>query len=136
GTLQPRKNQLAAIKAALLLRKAGKDVTVHLIGYHDLHTEYAKAVRDYVAEQGLENHVVFHGFVSRPEHFYRNCDVLLISALDESMPQTMLQAMASGVAVISPSVGGVSELIKHRYSGLIARGNSPEELANAVKEFL
>ncbi|TGS71793.1 glycosyltransferase [Mesorhizobium sp. M3A.F.Ca.ET.201.01.1.1] len=136
GTLQPRKNQLAAIKAALLLRKAGKDVTVHLIGYHDLHTEYAKACRDYVAEQGLENHVVFHGFVSRPEHFYRNCDVLLISALDESMPQTMLQAMASGVAVISPSVGGVSELIKHRYSGLIARGNSPEELANAVKEFL
>jgi len=48
----------------------------------------------------------------------------------------MLQAMASGVAVVSPSVGGVSELIKHRYNGLIAKDTSPEELANAVKEFL
>ncbi|TJV40672.1 MAG: glycosyltransferase [Mesorhizobium sp.] len=136
GTLQPRKNQLAAIKAALLLRKAGRDVTVHVIGYDDLLCDYAKACRDYVAEQGLENHVIFHGFVSDPERFYASCDVLLISALDESMPQTMLQAMASGVAVVSPSVGGVSELIKHRYSGLIAKDASPEELANSVKEFL
>ncbi|WP_246691210.1 MULTISPECIES: glycosyltransferase [unclassified Mesorhizobium] len=136
GTLQPRKNQLAAINAAVLLRKAGHNVTVHVIGYDDLHVEYAKECRDYVAEQGLENHVIFHGFVSDPERFYASCDVLLISALDESMPQTMLQAMASGVAVVSPSVGGVSELIKHRYNGLIAKDTSPEELANAVKEFL
>ncbi|MER9030634.1 glycosyltransferase [Mesorhizobium sp. M0674] len=136
GTLQPRKNQLAAINAAVLLRKAGHNVTVHVIGYDDLHVEYAKECRDYVAEQGLENHVIFHGFVSDPERFYAGCDVLLISALDESMPQTMLQAMASGVAVISPSVGGVSELIKHRYNGLIAKDTSPEELANAVMEFL
>ncbi|WFP75509.1 glycosyltransferase [Mesorhizobium sp. WSM4906] len=136
GTLQPRKNQLAAIKAAGLLRKAGHEVMVHVIGYDDLHSDYAKACRDCVAEQGLENHVIFHGFVSDPEPFYAACDVLLISALDESMPQTMLQAMASGVAVVSPSVGGVSELIKHRYNGLIAKDTSPEELANAIKEFL
>lgn len=136
GTLQPRKNQLAAIKAALLLRKAGLGVTVHVIGYDGLHSDYAKTCRDYVAEKDLENHVIFHGFVSDPERFYASCDILLISALDESMPQTMLQAMASGVAVISPSVGGVSELIKHRYNGLIAKDASPEELANAVKEFL
>ncbi|WP_157999236.1 glycosyltransferase [Mesorhizobium amorphae] len=136
GTLQPRKNQLAAIKAALLLREAGHDVRVHVIGYDDLHSEYAKACRVYVAEQGLENHVIFHGFVSDPERFYASCDLLLISALDESMPQTMLQAMASGVAVVSARVGGVSELIKHRYNGLIAKDASPEELANAVKEFL
>ncbi|MGX9144751.1 glycosyltransferase [Mesorhizobium sp. 128a] len=136
GTLQPRKNQLAAIKAALLLQKAGHNVTVHVIGYDDLRVDYANECRDYVAEHGLENHVIFHGFVSDPERFYASCDVLLISALDESMPQTMLQAMASGVAVVSPSVGGVSELLRHRYSGLIARDASPEELAKAVQEFL
>ncbi|TPK07404.1 glycosyltransferase [Mesorhizobium sp. B2-5-7] len=136
GTLQPRKNQLAAIKAALLLHKAGYDVTVHVIGYDDLHSDYAQECRDYVAKQRLDDRVIFHGFVSDPERFYAFCDVLLISALDESMPQTMLQAMASGVAVVSPSVGGVSEVIKHRYNGLIAKDNSPEELANAVKEFL
>ncbi|CDX28980.1 Glycosyl transferase [Mesorhizobium plurifarium] len=136
GTLQPRKNQLAAIKAALLLRKAGHDVTVHVIGYDDLRPDYAKECRDYVVEQGLEDHVILHGFVSDPERFYARCDLLLISALDESMPQTMLQAMASGLAVVSPSVGGVSELIKHRYSGLIAKNTSPEELAQSVKEFI
>ncbi|TIP40918.1 MAG: glycosyltransferase [Mesorhizobium sp.] len=136
GTLQPRKNQLAAIEAALLLRKAGHDVTVHVIGYDDLRPDYAKICGNYVAEQGLEDHVIFHGFVSDPEHFYASCDLLLISALDESMPQTMLQAMASGLAVVSPNVGGVSELIKHRYSGLIAKNTSPEELAQSVKEFI
>ncbi|MER8810192.1 glycosyltransferase [Mesorhizobium australicum] len=136
GTLQPRKNQLAAIRAALLLHKAGYNIAVHVIGYDDLHSDYAQECRDYVAKQRLENCVIFHGFVSDPERFYAFCDVLLISALDESMPQTMLQAMASGVAVVSPSVGGVSEVIKHRYNGLIAKDTSPEELANAVKEFL
>lgn len=136
GTLQPRKNQLAAIKAALLLRKAGHDVTVHVIGYDDLRPDYAKACYDLVKEEGLEEKVIFHGFVSDPERFYASCDLLLISALDESMPQTMLQAMASGVAVVSTNVGGVSELIKNRYSGLIAKNTSPEELAQAIKEFL
>ncbi|TGR83304.1 glycosyltransferase [Mesorhizobium sp. M2D.F.Ca.ET.223.01.1.1] len=136
GTLQPRKNQLAAIEAALLLRKAGHDVTVHVIGYDDLRPDYAKACRDYVVEQGLEDHVIFHGFVSDPERFYASCDLLLISSLDESMPQTMLQAMASGLAVVSPNVGGVSELIRHRYSGLIAKNTSPEELAQSIQEFL
>ncbi|WP_292414309.1 glycosyltransferase [Mesorhizobium sp.] len=136
GTLQPRKNQLAAIKAALLLRQAGHDVTVHVLGYDDLRPDYAKVCRDYVVEQGLENHVIFHGFISDPERFYASCDLLLISALDESMPQTMLQAMASGLAVVSPSVGGVSELIKHRYSGLIAKDTSPEELARVIREFI
>ncbi|MBZ9814132.1 glycosyltransferase [Mesorhizobium sp. CA7] len=136
GTLQPRKNQLAAIKAALLLQKVGHDVTVHVLGYDDLRPDYAKVCRDYVVEQGLEDHVIFHGFVSDPERFYASCDLLLISALDESMPQTMLQAMASGLAVVSANVGGVSELIKHRYSGLIAKNTSPEELAQSVKELI
>lgn len=136
GTLQPRKNQLAAIKAALLLREAGHDITVHVIGYDNLRPDYAMGCRDYVVEKGLEDHVIFHGFVSDPERFYASCDLLLISALDESMPQTMLQAMASGLAVVSTNVGGVSELIKHRYSGLIAKNTSPEELAKAIKEFI
>lgn len=136
GTLQPRKNQMAALEAAAILRDRGVDIEMHVIGYDDLAGDYGKLCRDFVTEQGLDQSIVFHGFVSDPERFYSSCDMLLISALDESMPQTMLQAMASGVAVVSPAVGGVAELIKHRYNGMIARGASAEELASAVLEFL
>src|SRR5690606_11746819 len=40
GTLQPRKNQLEAIKATALLKETGVDVTLDLIGYTEFFPDY------------------------------------------------------------------------------------------------
>lgn len=136
GTLQPRKNQLAAVQAAVLLLRKGYDISLDLIGYTEFLPEYVKECRKVAEENGLGEKVILHGFIENPKPFYDNADILLIAATDESMPQTMLQAMAAGVPVISTNVGGVSEIIKHRYSGLLTKDHSPASLAEAVEELI
>ncbi len=136
GTLQPRKNQLAAIQAAVALTEAGHDIQMDLIGYVEFAEDYVSECRRVVEEHGLTEKIVFHGFIAEPKAFYDQADLLLISATDESMPQTMLQAMSAGVPVVSTNVGGVSEIIKHRYSGFLTRNDSPQAMVEAVGEYI
>lgn len=136
GTLQPRKNQLAAIHAAVALTQAGFDVSMDLIGYTEFFKDYVIECRRVAAENGLSDKILFHGFIDNPKPFYDQADLLLISATDESMPQTMLQAMAAGVPVVATNVGGVSEIIKHRYSGFMTRDDSPDAMAAAISEYI
>ncbi|MCW5770621.1 MAG: glycosyltransferase [Rhodospirillaceae bacterium] len=132
GTLQRRKNQLAAIEAVELLAQQGFDVEMHLLGYDHFDTQYFQECNQAAAR--IAGRVFFHGFVENPEGFYgTRYDILLIAATEESMPQTMLQAMAAGLLVVSTDVGGVTELIKHRYSGVIASGDGATDLADALQ---
>jgi glycosyltransferase involved in cell wall biosynthesis len=136
GTLQPRKNQLGALKAAVLLKEAGFDVSLDLIGYSELNQPYTNECFEFIEANGLQDVCTIHGFIDDPEPFYNSTDMLLISATDESMPQTMLQAMAMGIPVVSTNVGGVSEIIKHRYSAFMTKDDSPEAMAASITEYL
>lgn len=136
GTLQPRKNQLGALKAAALLKETGVDVSLDLIGYSELNQPYTDECVAFIESNGLQGICTIHGFIDEPEPFYNKADMLLISATDESMPQTMLQAMAMGIPVVSTNVGGVSEIIKHRYSAFMTKDESPEAMAASITEYL
>ncbi|MGN8344560.1 glycosyltransferase [Pseudomonas sp. SMV71] len=136
GTLQPRKNQLGAIQAAILLNEAGFDVSVDLIGYDVFNDVYVQQCTSLIKNSGFPDKFTLHGFIDDPKPFYDRADLLLISATDESMPQTMLQAMAMGIPVVSTNVGGVGEIIKHRYSGFLSKNDSPEAMAAAISEYM
>lgn len=136
GTLQPRKNQLGAIQAAILLNESGFDISLDLIGYNVFHSQYVVECTSLIEASGLKDKFTVHGFIDDPKTFYETADLLLISATDESMPQTMLQAMASGIPVVSTNVGGVGEIIKHRYSGFLSKDDSPEAMAAAISQYL
>jgi glycosyltransferase involved in cell wall biosynthesis len=133
GTLQRRKNQLEAIRAVGLLVQQGQDVTLDLIGYDELVPDYVEACRQEIISLGLQDRVTIHGFTDTPERFYQNrCRILLMPSTSESMPQTVLQAMAAGLLVVTTDVGGVGEIIQHRYGGIIAEGADAAALAKAI----
>lgn len=136
GTLQPRKNQLAVIRAIERLRQQGHDVAADFIGYTEFDPEYVSDCRKVIADCNLDENVKLHGFVEDPLVFYNRADLLLVAAVDESMPQTIIQAMACGVPVASTNVGGVKEILRHRYTGLLISGQGPDEIASTVLEWL
>lgn len=133
GTLQPRKNQLEAIRAVGLLARQGLDVTLDIIGYDRIVPDYPDACRKAILSLGLQDRVTIHGFIDKPEHFYQGrCQILLMASTDESMPQTVLQAMAAGLMVVTTDVGGIGEILRHRYGGILAGGHDAPALAEAV----
>ena len=61
-----------------------------------------------------------------------NADVLLLPSLSEGLANVAIEAMASGVLVVSSNVGGMSELITHGVSGFLVNPYSSDEITEAI----
>ena len=60
-------------------------------------------------------------------------DALVMTSLWEGLPLLLLEAMHTGVPVVSVPVGGVPEIIEHGRTGLLSRGYDAGELAELVR---
>jgi len=134
GTVQPRKNQLEAIEAVKLLADRGYEVGLTIIGYTVFLPDYVQACEQLIADYGLQARVTLSGFERDPLKHYRQADLLLCCSLDESMPQTILQAMAAGVPVVSTEVGGVRETVKDRSNGILFEGTDAASIALGLEK--
>lgn len=132
GTIQPRKGQLNAIKAVAKLKEKGIAVKLVLLGYDDLLPDYVDECRITIKRFNLEDQVSIPGFSPSPKVYYDNADFLLCSSDEESMPQSILKGMASGMRVITTPVGGVKELVVDGFSGIVSHGCEAEDLEEAI----
>jgi colanic acid/amylovoran biosynthesis glycosyltransferase len=90
----------------------------------------------------LGHKVSFPGFISQAqlrELFYRSHIFLHPSERgadgnQEGVPNSMLEAMASGLAVFATEHGGIPEAIENGESGILVRENDDEALARALRE--
>jgi glycosyltransferase involved in cell wall biosynthesis len=62
--------------------------------------------------------------------------VFLIPSQSESFGLAALEAMSCGVPVVSSSVGGLPELVKHNESGFIAEIGDVERMAKYTLDLL
>ena len=89
---------------------------------------------------GLGDKVSFPGFVSQAqlrELFYRSHIFLHPSERgadgnQEGVPNSMLEAMASGLPVFATEHGGIPEAIEHGKSGILVKESDDEALAHAL----
>lgn len=132
GTVQPRKGQRNAIQAVANLKEKGIIVKLVLLGYDDLSTDYVDECRKTITGFNLENQVFMPGFSPSPKAYYDQSDFLLCSSDEESMPQSILKGMASGIKVITTPVGGVKELVVDGFSGIVSHGYEAEDIEEAI----
>jgi glycosyltransferase involved in cell wall biosynthesis len=86
-------------------------------------------------ELGLEN-VDFVGQVSPVEmaRLYDRADIYLNSPNIDNMPNSVIEAFAAGLPVITTSAGGIPYIVTHGETGLMSEPNDHESLAkNAIK---
>lgn len=62
--------------------------------------------------------------------------VLAMPSRWEAFPYLLLEAMASGLAVVASDVGGVRECVRDRENGLLVKAGDARELAMALQELL
>ena len=54
----------------------------------------------------------------------------------EGLGLVILEAMESGVPVVASAVGGITDIIKHEYNGLLVEQKNPKAIADAVDRVL
>lgn len=85
-------------------------------------------------EKGLEEKVIFLGNSSEIDKILCFSDLFLLTSEKESFGLAALEAMASGVPVISSNTGGLPEVNKHGVSGFLSAIGDVEDMAsNALK---
>jgi glycosyltransferase involved in cell wall biosynthesis len=62
--------------------------------------------------------------------------VFTMASISESSPNVVVEAMATGLPVVSTRVGGIPELVQHGETGLLVDPNNPEQLADSLAELL
>jgi glycosyltransferase involved in cell wall biosynthesis len=97
--------------------------------------EMAKAKRR-VAELGMGRTFFFTGHRTDLLDIYTSLDVFLMTSLTEGLPNTVLEAMALQVPVVSTIVAGVPELISHGETGFLAPIRDVDGLSNHVTQLL
>jgi len=85
-----------------------------------------------VERLGLKNIVYFTGHRSDLKAIYASFDLFLMTSRTEGMPNTLLEAMALGLPVVSTAVGGVTELVADGETGILTPPASVAELTGAV----
>ncbi len=94
--------------------------------------------------QHLEGDVVFLGAKSHEElkTIYASADIFAAPSVtaqngdQEGLPTTILEAMASGLAVVASSHGGIKELIENGGNGILVQEKNSRQLAEGINRLL
>jgi glycosyltransferase involved in cell wall biosynthesis len=63
-------------------------------------------------------------------------DVFVLPSLNEGLPLTVLEAMASGTPAIATAIGGTDEVISDGRTGLLVPPRDARALAHAIERLL
>ena len=133
GRVDHRKGALELIDAVDRLRD-GPDFEVLISG---IGPDY-EATQRYVAELALQDRVVFSGYVDYDQvpEVYRAADVFVSPTWSEGFSNTIVEAMATGLPVISTRSVGVVDCIDHDRNGLLTAVHDVEAFAAAMRRVL
>lgn len=140
GRLIEKKGLRNLILAADILRQHGRRFQVEIVGNGPLR----QSLEAQVIQLGLSDHIRFLGPLSHEmlcRIYQRVCLFALpcVVAADgdrDGIPNVLLEAMASGVPVVSTPISGIPEVIRSEVEGLLVPPNNPGKLADALDRLL
>ncbi|WP_159628355.1 TIGR03088 family PEP-CTERM/XrtA system glycosyltransferase [Massilia puerhi] len=134
GRLQDVKDQATLVDAfALLCRMLPQEpLRLVLVGDGPLRASLAAQV----AANGLQDRVWLAGARADVAPVMRGFSLFALSSIAEGTPVTLLEAMASGLPVVSTAVGGIPDLVADGANGALVPPSNPQALAQALAAYV
>jgi len=125
--LDPVKDHSTLLQAAEMALKSGVDLRLVIVGDG---TQRAALEKELASKLNLSRRTLFAGEVRNVADWLNSFDVFVLPSLSEGMSNTLLEAMAVGVAPIATAVGGNPEVVEHGHSGLLVRPGDAKEICD------
>lgn len=128
GDLIPRKNYIAAIKA---IAKCKNPNLHYLICGKGPELENLKML---VKKLSVENQIHFLGFRTDIKELLKTADIFLFTTLQEGMPRSMMEAMASGLPCIASKIRGNVDLLEDGKGGYLVQVDDVSVIAEKLQK--
>jgi glycosyltransferase involved in cell wall biosynthesis len=96
---------------------------------------YARGLEHYAKELGLEN-ILWTGYREDVARYYASMDVLVQPSVAEALPLAVLEALETGVPIIASRTGGIPEVVRNEFNGLLYPPGDEEELTRSIQRFV
>jgi glycosyltransferase involved in cell wall biosynthesis len=98
--------------------------------------ELGDALRALPSAIAIEPQAAWPGFVSDMPSLYAASDIVVLCSDNEGTPVSLIEALASGVAVAATRVGGVPSVVSDGLSGLLSPAGDAEALSRSIERLI
>ncbi len=129
GTWRKNKGVEDLVPAFVALASRHADMTLHVVGAgvppHEVRGHFPAAIRErIVCETPADD--------ARMAAAFAEADLFLLPSLFEGTPLTLMQAMMSGVPIVTTATCGMKDVIANGRNGLLVPTRSPDAIVSAV----
>jgi len=126
------------VQTVIEFQKRGIDAEFHILGgtpkeYESYYHEILEITKQ---NNWVRDRLFFQGEVSRPHAFLQKFDIYLCTSRREGFPLALLEAALSQKLIVSTNVCGCNEIVEDEVTGFLAKGLTPEHIADAIERAL
>ena len=132
GRIVPAKGLEYLIDAFSYLKEDFKNIKLLIIGEGNL----VERLREQAKEKKLDDSIIFPGGRRDIPDILACINIFVMPSIAEGLPNALLEAMAMGKPIVATMIGGIPEVIKNGFNGLLVPPRDPASLATAIKELI
>ena len=120
---------------AILKNKYNRnDIILAQIGYYQ--GKYADKIKEQTISLNIHDIVFWLGLQNNVPELMKTFDVYCQPSRSEGLPQAVVEALASKLAVVATNVGGIPEIIKNNSTGFLVESEDAEKMAECINTLL
>jgi glycosyltransferase involved in cell wall biosynthesis len=134
GAVNANKGQVRLIRA---LQSSDFPIELHLAGDGpDL--EICREAAEAIASRGSLLSVRIHGGLAHNDvaDLLRNCDLLIMYSKTEATPRAIMEAMSSGLPVVTTDAGFCTDIVKDGVEGFVLGADPDREILGVLRCFV
>ena len=132
GRLYARKGLFTLIEAISTVAKQFKNVKLVISGKGQ--SDEMEKLYTHAKRLAMENNIIFTGYYpdQKLPKLYQAADIFAFSTFYEHHPFAVLEALATGLPVVTTTVGGIAETIETGKNGLLVKPFNSHQFADAI----
>lgn len=138
GRVNSWKGQSDFLEAANIVMSKFPDVyTVFIGSAFEGEGWREKELADVIAKSPYSDQIISRGYRTDSQGIYKFYDIFVLPSTNpDPLPTVVLEAMATGKPIVGYRHGGVYEMVKEGYNGLLAEVRNPKDLADKIEQLL
>jgi len=132
GRCVEQKNQLMLVECMNTLKAKGYKVKLYIAGTGPL----KEIIQQEIDKYGLQESIIMLGFLSDPRPLLAGLDIYVFPSHYEGSANSIIEALAMGLPVVSFNISSMPEMVKHNQTGKLAQYKDNNDFIVQIESLL